>query len=141
MDYLRTLQSNVVNNTRVVLARHAFGHLVPLAQKVMYENEAMGRLIAVMYPVASSFETCMIVDPKTLEITCATLNFASVFGFNRRDVLAGRIKLFNLIPELKDDESAHKLNEDIHNQLVSHNVTMLRLYSTLLYSGCLQSRM
>ena len=112
------MRSNVLNQTRMVLATHASGHLIGVALQVRYEDEAMGKLIAVMHTVSSPYESCMIVNPKTMEITSASLNFSSVFGFNRRDVLTGRIKLFQLIPEFRDDDSVHSINEEVYKQMV-----------------------
>jgi len=131
-DYLETMRSNVVGHTRLVLATHVQGHLLAMAMHVRIEDEALGRIVGVMQVISSSFETCMIVDPQTLEILSATQNFPTVFGFSRRDVLARRIKLYDLIPGLKDEEAVHHMSEEIYSQMVRHSPSYHLPYDMIL---------
>jgi len=123
-------QSTVISHTRMVMAVNTHGTLLPLAMFVRFQDEALGKLIAVMQPLASAHETCAFINPNTLMVTAATSNLASIFGFSRRDVLARKIKLPDIMPGLSDDATGKALNDDIYKQLVrmiSHMSTSMKL--------------
>jgi PAS domain S-box-containing protein len=104
-NYLGQKQgSMVVGKTRMVLGRHAEGHLLPLALHVRWSDEALGKMIAVVRPLSSPQELCCIVESDTRRITAATSNLPSLCGFSRRDLLAQRLTLADLLPPLRDDD-------------------------------------
>jgi len=117
-EYLVTLRSRVMGRTRVLLAQNVAGDLVKIAMHVRYESEGQGKLLAVMKTVFHASEACIMVDPKTYSVTAATANFAEIFGWNRRVILAQRVTLFDIVPELKDEEAAYHVNAQIYQKLV-----------------------
>ena len=133
LNYLTAPHTNVIGQTRIVMAVHAMRHLVPMALYVRYENEELGKLLGVLQPISSSRESCLFVDPKTLAITAATANFASSFGYSRSAVLAQTVRLDDVIPEVRDTEGENGVNAGVYRQLVRFlsyvhiSVTMLDL--------------
>jgi PAS domain S-box-containing protein len=104
-NYLGQRQgSMVVDKTRMVLCRHANGHLLPLALYVRWSDESLGKMIAVMKVLASPQEICIIVDPETDRITAATANLHTICGLSRRDIAANRLSLAHVLPPLRDDD-------------------------------------
>jgi PAS domain S-box-containing protein len=104
-NYLTQKQgSMVVNSTRMVLGRHANGHLLPLALYVRWADESLGKMIAVMKPLFAPQEICCIVDPDTDRITATTANLHTICGFSRRDIASSKLGLADLLPPLRDED-------------------------------------
>jgi len=124
-------KSERINATSMVIGVHNSGHLVPFALYMRWADMSASLMIATTKPIINPHEVCFFVDPKRLRVLSATANFVSVFGFAKREVLAQRISLFDVLPELKDDEVAGHVNENVYEQLVSvfRSVLLSRLGS------------
>jgi len=96
--YLHTRRSLLINSTNMMLAMHSRGHLVPCAMFARWSDEANGKMVGVLQAINNPSEIALIVEHGGMQVTSATENFASVFGFQKREVLSQRVTLFQVLP-------------------------------------------
>ncbi len=118
LDYSASRASSIVGSTSLLMALHAHGHLVPSAVYLRWADKAEGKMIAALQPLSNPHEIAMFIDSATLKVAYATQNLASVFGFSKRNVLAQKVMLFDILPELRDENFPDLINEKVQRALV-----------------------
>jgi hypothetical protein len=86
----------------------AHGFLLPAQVHVRWADEALGKMIAVLQAMPLEQEVALLADPATRQVTYATQNLATLFGFGKRDILAKKLTLQDVLPALKEDEDSNR---------------------------------
>jgi PAS domain-containing protein len=103
-SYMSSRKGHMLNTTRMIFGLHHLQYLVGLSMHVRWNDESMGKMIGVLHPIANTYEVCVFLNENN-RIIHSTQNLHSVFGFSKRDILAGVIKLDHLMPVLDDADS------------------------------------
>jgi PAS domain-containing protein len=107
-DFVAAKSGRLMNRTTLVFALGVHGFLLPAQVHIRWADEALGKMIAVLQGMPLKQEVAIIVDPETRQVTYATQNLSSLFGFNKRDILARKLSLTDVIPTLQEDENSNR---------------------------------
>ena len=127
LDYTISRRSLLVDKTTMLMAVNSQGHLIPCAVRISVANKSFGKMIATIKPLATPDEVAVFIDTSTLNVTYSTENLVSAFGFSKRDVLAKKLTIFDILPTLRDNNSVNQINDEVYGCLVSVLVHMIRL--------------
>ncbi len=100
--FLDRNEPRILNTTLLLLAVHKQGHVMPLNANIRWANTVASRVIAVMAPVLTEDEQLMY-DKVTDQVTYATLNAYSYFGFTREKIIGKEVVISLLFPHLSLD--------------------------------------
>ncbi len=100
--FLYRNEAHILNSTRVVLAVHKKGYVMPLDANIRWADTVASRIIGVLSPVYTDDEQ-LIFDKTSDQVTYATLNAYSYFGFSREMIVGKEVVVSLLFPHLSLD--------------------------------------
>ncbi len=121
--FLYSNQPRMIGATRVVLAVHKLGHVLPLDANIRWADTTASRVIGVLAPVNTPDE--QIIFDKTVDhVTYSTLNAYATFGFTREMIVAKEVQVSALFPHLSVEHTqtakGRRMREEAMEQ--SHRV-------------------
>jgi PAS domain-containing protein len=105
--FISSRSGRLLNRTTLLFAVGANHFLAPVQVQIRWADEALAKMIVVVQAMPVKQEVALMVDAETKQVTYATQNLASLFGFSKRDILAKKLTLADVVPSLREDDNSN----------------------------------